>query len=121
MKNTTYLKLKTHLLHRQGDNDSATLICPRPTYRSMLRKSLYLTINKQKGPYNFKRLVFDIASAPAIWQWAMDYDLQDILRTQCYLDEIIVPGGHEEEYLETLKRVLKCLEEYRLRANCIKC
>eukprot|EP00079_Xenopus_tropicalis_P035743 XP_017949514.1 PREDICTED: uncharacterized protein K02A2.6-like [Xenopus tropicalis] len=81
----------------------------------------YLTINTPKGLYRYNRLVFGIASAPAIWQRAMDQVLQGIPHTKCYLDDIIVTGTDESEHLENLKRVLTRLEEYGLRANKEKC
>lgn len=61
----------------------------------------YLTINTQKGLFQYNRLVFGIASAAAIWQQAADQVLQSSPRTECYLDDIIVTGGSNEEHLET--------------------
>lgn len=82
---------------------------------------VYLTIHTHKGLYQYNRLVFGVASAPAIWQRAMDQVLQGVPGTQCYLDDIIVTGANEEEHLENLRKVLKRLEDYGLRAKREKC
>lgn len=62
----------------------------------------YLTITTQKGLYQYNRLVFCIAFIPAIWHRAMDQVLQGILRTECYLDDIIVTDESDEERLKIL-------------------
>ncbi|KAL3975969.1 inner nuclear membrane protein Man1 [Sarotherodon galilaeus] len=81
----------------------------------------YLVINTHKGLYQYNRLVFGIASAPAVWQRAMDQVLQGIPGTQCFLDDIIVTGVDEETHLANLTAVLARLEKYGLRANKNKC
>ncbi len=81
----------------------------------------FLTINAHKGLYQYNRLVFGIASAPALWQRAMDQVLQGIPGTQCYLDDIIVTGKDDTDHLQNLQRVLMRLCEYGLRANKEKC
>ena len=48
----------------------------------------YLTINTQNGLYQFNRLAFGVASAPAIFQCTMDRILQGIPNVCCYLDDI---------------------------------
>lgn len=81
----------------------------------------YMTVNTQKGLYQYQRLPYGVASAPAIWQRAMDQVLQGIPNVQCYLDDIIVTGRTMEEHLETLDRVLERLQTYGLKANQEKC
>ena len=53
----------------------------------------YVTINTHRGLYRFTRLPFGVASAPAIFQKAMDTLLQGLLNVICYLDDILVTGA----------------------------
>lgn len=80
-----------------------------------------LTINTHKGLFCFNRLPFGIASAPAIWQRAMDQVLTNIPKTKCILDDMIITGSTDEEHLQNLSLVLQRLEQYGLRANLDKC
>lgn len=67
----------------------------------------YLTINTHKGLYRYNRLVFGIASAPAIWQRTTDQILQGIPGTQCILGDMIITGHTDKEHLANLEEVLK--------------
>lgn len=80
-----------------------------------------LTINTHKGLFCFNRLPFGIASAPAIWQRAMNQVLTNIPKTKCILDDMIITGSTDEEHLQNLSLVLQRLEQYGLRANLDKC
>ena len=80
-----------------------------------------LTINTTHGLYQYQRLPYGVASAPAIWQRAMDQILQGIPGVFCYLGDIIVTGSTLKEHLGRLATVLERLEEYGLKANREKC
>ena len=50
----------------------------------------FVTINAQKGLYQYTRVPFGIVSATALFQKIMDTVLQGIPSTICYLDDILV-------------------------------
>lgn len=80
-----------------------------------------LTINTHQGLFQYNRLPFGVASAPALWQRAMDQVLQKIPFTSCILDDMIISGRTDEEHLQNLRFVLQRLQEYGLKANLEKC
>ena len=71
-----------------------------------------VTINTHQGLYKFTRLPFGVASAPAIFQRAIDQVLQGIPHCICYLDDILVTGRSDAEHLANLEEVLRRLQEY---------
>ena len=81
----------------------------------------YLVLNTHQGLHRLNRLAFGIASAPAIWQRAMDQLLQGILDTQCILVDILITGIDDEHHLANVKAVSQRLEDAGLRANRQKC
>ena len=93
-------------------------------YQQMLleeESKAFLTINTQKGLYQYTRLAFGVASAPALFQSAMDQILVGIPKVVCYLDDILVTGATDEEHLSNLEAVLKRLQEHGLRVKKKKC
>ena len=81
----------------------------------------YLTINTHRGLFRYNRLIYGIASAPAIWQRTMEQILQGIDGVQCLIDDMIVTGASDSEHLRNLENVLQRLQRYGLRANVEKC
>ena len=69
----------------------------------------FVTINTHKGLYQYTRVSFGIASAPALFQKIMDTILLGIPSTICYLDDILVTGKNDEEHSRNLEEVLKRL------------
>lgn len=80
-----------------------------------------MTINTHKGLYRYNRLLFGIASAPAIWQRTMNQVLNGLGGVQCMLDDMIITGSSDEMHLHNLRNVLQRLQNYGLRANLQKC
>lgn len=81
----------------------------------------YLTINTHKGLYQYNRLPFGVASAPGIFQRAMDTLLQGIEGVCVYLDDILVMGRSVEQHVATLTEVLERLSKANLKLNQPKC
>ena len=81
----------------------------------------YVTINTTKGLYQYTRLPFGIASAPAIFQRTMDSILQGIDGVACYIDDIIITGKTDEEHLEHLEEVLRRLLRHGVHVKWAKC
>ena len=76
-----------------------------------------LTINTHKGLFRYNRLVFVVASAPALWQRAMDQVLDGLSGCFCMLDDMIITGISEQQHLANLRAVLFRLKEYGLKLN----
>ncbi|PIO53517.1 hypothetical protein TELCIR_25146, partial [Teladorsagia circumcincta] len=70
----------------------------------------YTTVNTQKGLYEYNRIAFGIASAPAIFQKIMETTLAGIEGVVIYLDDITVTGPDDDTHLERLDKVLQRLK-----------
>ena len=79
-----------------------------------------VTINTHKGLFQFTRLPFGVASAPAVFQHTMDTILQGIPQVICNIDDILVTGKTEAEHLSNLV-VLKRLQEHGVGLKKEKC
>ena len=102
-----FSKLDLTLAYQQMllDEDSARLV----------------TVNTHQGLYECTRLPFGIASAPAVFQQAMDSVLQGIPGVVCYLDDILITGNTDEDHLRSLEMVLQQLQEHGVRLRRDKC
>ncbi len=56
----------------------------------------YVTINTHKGLFKCNRLVFGVASSPAIFQRTMGTLLQGIPYVAVYLDDILITGPQRQ-------------------------
>ena len=81
----------------------------------------YVTVNTHKGLYQYNRLPFGVASAPAVFQQTMEKILQGLPMVVVYIDNILVTGRSDEEQLENLEKVLARLQQYGLRLKREKC
>ena len=81
----------------------------------------FLNINMHQGLYEYTRLPFGVASAPALFQKAMDGILQGIPHCICYLDDILVTGQSDAEHLQNLETVLQRLQRHGVRLKKEKC
>ena len=81
----------------------------------------FTTITTYQGLYQYTRLPFGIASAPAIFQKTMDQILQGIPHVTCYIDDILITGANEQEHLHNLEEVFHRLDQHNLRIKRAKC
>ncbi|XP_049514382.1 uncharacterized protein K02A2.6-like [Dermacentor silvarum] len=80
-----------------------------------------VTNNTRQGIFQYSRLPFGVASAPAIFQREMECMLRGCHRTVVYFDDILVSGVSEEDHRNNLEEVLRRLSGARLRLNLQKC
>ena len=79
------------------------------------------TINTHKELFQYHRLLFGIASAPAIFQRIMEGLLKDMSGVMVYLDDILITWKSQTEHMDNLREVLKRLRETGLRLQQDKC
>ena len=80
-----------------------------------------MTINTHKGLYQYNRLPFGVASAPAVFQQTMEKILQGLPKVVVYIDDILVTGRTDEEHMKVLEQVLIRLQEFGLQLKREKC
>ena len=80
-----------------------------------------VTVNTHLGLFRYCRLPFGIASAPTIFQRAMDTLLKGIPHVICYIDDLLVTSLTEEEHVQNLTQVLHRLQEQGMRLKREKC
>lgn len=78
-------------------------------------------INTPFGLFQYQRLAFGIASAPAIFQCFLEQVISGIPGCVNYLDDILVTGSTTEEHLNNLSILFAQLKENGLRCNLSKC
>ncbi|KAK2575252.1 hypothetical protein KPH14_012703, partial [Odynerus spinipes] len=77
----------------------------------------FLTLNTHRGLFRCTRLLYGIASAPAIWQREIETILKGIHGVSVFLDDIKITGPNDEIHLQRIKEVLTRLSEYNIRIN----
>ena len=76
-----------------------------------------MAINTHRGLFQHNRLLFGMASAPAIFQHHMETLLQGLDIVSIYLDDIVAAGCTLDEHLNHVAEVLQCLENSGMRLN----
>ena len=79
------------------------------------------TVHTQKGLFQYTRLPFSVAPAPALFQRTMDSILQGLPHVSVYIDDILITGPSDEDHLKTLDKVLSRLETAGARLKRDKC
>lgn len=78
---------------------------------------LLRTLNTHKGSYQCNRLLYGIASAPAIWHREEENILRKLRGGTVFLDDIKITGATDAEHLERRQAVFKRLREYNIKIN----
>lgn len=81
----------------------------------------YTTISTTKGLFRYTRLVFGIASAPAIFQRTMDSLFAGFPGVVVFMDDILVTAPDRTEHVKRLEAVLGRLQKSGLRVQKEKC
>ncbi|KAL0405690.1 UNVERIFIED_CONTAM: Transposon Tf2-12 polyprotein [Sesamum latifolium] len=76
-----------------------------------------------KGIYCYKVMPFELKSAGATYQRAMQRMFDDMLHknVECYVDDLVVKSKKREDHLYDLRKVFEHLRRYQLKMNPSKC
>ena len=80
-----------------------------------------LTIDTHRGLYQYQRLNYGVASAPAIFQETMDKKLHGLEKVCCFIDDILISSSSKEEHLILLNEVLRRHEVHGIKIRRRKC
>lgn len=91
-----------------------------PISREDQEKTAFTTF---AGHYEYKRMAFGLAGAPATFQRLMDDLLGSLKGLECYvyLDDVIIHSATLEEHAQRLARVLEKFRQANLKVNPDKC
>ena len=91
-----------------------------PVHPDDIEKTAFIC---HRGLYEFIRMPFGLANAPACLQRIMDYIFGDLIgrSVMIYLDDIVVFTKTEEEHAIVLQEVFSRLRKYGLRLKASKC
>lgn len=75
------------------------------------------------GQYEFNRMPFGLANAPAVFQRMMNHVLGPVRfnKATVYIDDLLIYGKDADECLNRLEEVLQILEKANLKLNLCKC
>lgn len=80
-----------------------------------------LTLNTHLGLFQPTRLMYGVASAPAIFQREISQILQGIPGVSVFLDDVKITGPDDETHVARVQEVLRRFERYNMRVNVNKC
>ena len=75
------------------------------------------------GPFRLRVMTFGFANAPPCFQQYMNKVLTPVLykNVEVYLDDILIHHASEEEHVQGVREVLRCLQDAKLFCNLKKC
>nr|XP_043067227.1 uncharacterized protein K02A2.6-like [Drosophila bipectinata] len=104
-KQFSKIDLKDAYLQMELDEDSKTI----------------MVVNTPLGLFQYQRLPYGIASAPAIFQRYLEQLLKGVEGCGNYLDDIIISAPTSEQHLKRIDQVLSILRENGIRCKKEKC
>ncbi|XP_061729321.1 uncharacterized protein K02A2.6-like [Cydia pomonella] len=78
-------------------------------------------INTNRGLFKYRRLIFGLSSAPAVFQRALNNILADLEGVLCFLDDVLITGRSREEHVARLHQVLQRFRDAGLTLQKEKC
>ncbi|KAJ0172353.1 hypothetical protein K1T71_012326 [Dendrolimus kikuchii] len=81
----------------------------------------YTVINTHKGLFRYNRLVYGLASSPAIFQRHLEQIFADLPNVGIFLDDVIITGPTTKAHIDTLHKVFSRLQQYGLKVKRDKC
>lgn len=79
------------------------------------------TISTSKGLFQYTRLIYGLASAPAIFQRIMDSLLMSLEGVVVFLDDILITAPNRKKHIERIEQVLQILQNAGLKLSLSKC
>ncbi|XP_036343688.1 uncharacterized protein K02A2.6-like, partial [Rhagoletis pomonella] len=79
------------------------------------------TISTPKGLFQYTRLIYGLASAPAIFQKIMESLLMNLQGTVVFLDDILITAPNRKTHIERVEKVLQVLEKSGFKLALNKC
>lgn len=76
-----------------------------------------LTLSTHMGLYRPTRLMYGVASAPALFQRNMEQILAGIQGVEVFIDDVKVTGPNDETHIERLNEVFTRLSKHNMRVN----
>lgn len=81
----------------------------------------FTTISTSKGLFQYTRLIYGLASAPAIFQRIMDSLLAGLDGVVVFLDDVLITAPNREQHVQRLSKVLNILRDSGFKLSRDKC
>ena len=85
------------------------------------KSQAYCTSNTHLGSFRSKRLPYDVASSPVLWQQTVDMVFSVLPGVFSFIGNILLAGKDKNEHQKMLISELKCIQENDIRTFKSKC